>query len=200
MNPNAGKKAPKEILQNIAELISDYYIKFPDTTDVTQRVAFGTSGHRGSSLMQSFNEAHIFAITQAVVDYRKEQNITGTLYLGMDTHALSTPAHTTALQVLGANEVSVCYAQNFDYTPTPVISHAILQNPGSDGIVITPSHNPPCDGGFKYNGIDGGPADTDATNWIQEKANEYLANELEGYIISRSMMCSSLIVYKHMIL
>ena len=180
MSPNAGKKAPKEILQNIAELISDYYIKFPDTDDVTQRVAFGTSGHRGSSLTHSFNEAHIFAVTQAVVDYRKKQNITGTLYLAMDTHALSTPAHTTALQVLAANEVKVCYAQNFDYTPTPVISHAILNDRGSDGIVITPSHNPPNDGGFKYNGCDGGPADTDATNWIQEKANEYLANELEG--------------------
>jgi len=180
LNPNAGKKAPKEILQNIAELISDYYIKFPDITDATQRVAFGTSGHRGSSLLKSFNEAHIFAVTQAVVDYRKKQNITGNLYIGMDTHPLSTPAHTTALQVLAANEISVCYAQNFDYTPTPVISHAILNDSRSDGIVITPSHNPPCDGGFKYNGTDGGPADTEATNWIQEKANEYLANELEG--------------------
>jgi len=180
MNINAGKIAPKEILQNIAELISDYYIKFPNMQDATQRVSFGTSGHRGSSLKNSFNEAHIFAVTQAVVDYRKENNITGNLYIGMDTHALSTPAHTTALQVLGANEVNVCYAQNFDYTPTPVISHAILADKGSDGIVITPSHNPPCDGGFKYNGLDGGPADTDVTDWIQNRANEYLSNELEG--------------------
>jgi len=180
MNENAGKIAPKEILENIAKLVSDYYINYPDINDSTQRVSFGTSGHRGSSLKSSFNEAHIFAITQAVVDYRKENNITGNLYIGMDTHALSTPAHTTALQVLGANEVNVCYSQNFDYVPTPVISHAILNDKGSDGIVITPSHNPPCDGGFKYNGIDGGPADTDATTWIQNKANEYLANNLEN--------------------
>jgi len=179
MDQKAGKLAPKEILENIARLVSDYYIKYPDINDGTQRVSFGTSGHRGSSLKNSFNEAHIFAITQAVVDYRRENNITGNLYIGMDTHALSTPAHTTALQVLGANEVNVCYSQNFDYVPTPVISHAILNDKGSDGIVITPSHNPPSDGGFKYNGIDGGPADTDATTWIQNKANEYLANNLE---------------------
>jgi len=182
MNKNAGKVAPKEILQNIAQLISDYYLKFPNTSDTTQKVSFGTSGHRGSSLKASFNEAHISAITQAVVDYRKENNITGKLYLGMDTHALSTPAHTTALQVLGANEVNVSYAQNFDYTPTPVISHAILNDKGSDGIVITPSHNPPCDGGFKYNGLDGGPADTEVTNWIQNRANEYLENNMEGVL------------------
>ena len=180
MNKNAGKVAPKEILQNIAQLISDYYLKFPNTSDTTQKVSFGTSGHRGSSLKASFNEAHISAITQAVVDYRKENNITGNLYIGMDTHALSTPAHTTALQVLGANQVSVCYAKNIDYTPTPVISHAILNDKGSDGIVITPSHNPPCDGGFKYNGCDGGPADTDVTDWIEKQANEYLENDLEG--------------------
>jgi len=180
MNQNAGKKAPKEILENIASLISEYYIKYPDMNDNTQRVSFGTSGHRGSSLKKSFNEAHILAITQAVVDYRKENNITGNLYIGMDTHALSTPAHTTALQVLGANQVSVCYAKNIDYTPTPVISHAILNDKGSDGIVITPSHNPPCDGGFKYNGCDGGPADTDVTDWIEKQANEYLENDLEG--------------------
>ena len=182
MNQNAGKKAPKEILENIAKLISDYYISFPDIQDDTQKVAFGTSGHRGSSLKSSFNEAHIFAVTQAVVDYRKKENITGNLYIGMDTHALSTPAHTTALQVLGANNINVRYAKDFEYTPTPVISHAILNDKGSDGIVITPSHNPPCDGGFKYNGCDGGPADTDVTNWIQEKANEYLKNELEGVL------------------
>lgn len=182
MNQYAGKKAPKEILENIAALISEYYIKYPNVENETQKVAFGTSGHRGSSLKTSFNEAHIFAITQAVVDYRNENNITGTLYIGMDTHALSTPAHTTALQVLGANGVKVCYAKNLEYTPTPVISHAILNDKGSDGIVITPSHNPPCDGGFKYNGVDGGPADTDVTAWIENKANEYLANDLEGVL------------------
>ena len=180
MNKNAGKKAPKEILENIAALISDYYIKYPDTTKASQLVAFGTSGHRGRKIKNSFNEAHIFAVTQALVDYRKENNITGNLYIGMDTHALSTPAHTTTLQVLGANGVNVRYATNFDYTPTPVISHAILKDIGSDGIVITPSHNPPCDGGFKYNGLDGGPADTNVTDWIQNRANQYLKNDLEG--------------------
>ncbi len=180
MNINAGEKAPKEILENIAALISDYYIKYPNIKNKSELVSFGTSGHRGSSLKNSFNESHIFAITQALVDYRIENNILGNLYIGMDTHALSTPAHTTALQVLGANGVNVCYAQNFDYTPTPVISHAILNDIGSDGIVITPSHNPPSDGGFKYNGIDGGPADTDATNWIQKRANKYLENNLDG--------------------
>jgi len=180
MNQNAGKIAPKEILENIAALVSDYYVKYPDINEPSQLVSFGTSGHRGSSLKTSFNEAHIFAVTQAVVDYRKENNITGNLYLGMDTHALSTPAHITALQSLGANGIKVRYAKNFDYTPTPVISHTILNDKGSDGIVITPSHNPPSDGGFKYNGCDGGPADADVTDWIQAKANEYLKNDLEG--------------------
>jgi len=182
IDKNAGKIAPKEILENIAELISCYYTNYPNIKDDSQKIAFGTSGHRGSSLKNSFNEAHILAVTQAVVDYRKVHNITGTLFIGMDTHALSTPAHKTALQVLSANDVEVCYAENFEYTPTPVISHAILNKLGSDGIVITPSHNPPCDGGFKYNGIDGGPADVDITNWIQDKANEYLKNDLQGVI------------------
>ena len=182
MNNNAGKIAPKEILENIADLISSYYTNYPNYEDETQKIAFGTSGHRGSSLKNSFNEAHILAVTQAVVDYRKANNITGTLFIGMDTHALSTPAHKTALQVLAANEIEVCYATNFEYTPTPVISHAILNKKGSDGIVITPSHNPPCDGGFKYNGLDGGPADVDITTWIENKANEYLMNNLEGVI------------------
>ncbi|MEA3497990.1 MAG: phosphoglucomutase, alpha-D-glucose phosphate-specific, partial [Campylobacterota bacterium] len=151
-------------------------------SDETQKISFGTSGHRGSSLKGSFNEAHILAVTQAVIDYRKENNIDGTLFIGMDTHALSTPAHTTALQVLAANDVDVCYSANFEYTPTPVISYAILNHKNSDGIVITPSHNPPSDGGFKYNGVDGGPADIDITNWIQTKANEYLENNLDGVI------------------
>ncbi|MEA3289318.1 MAG: phosphoglucomutase (alpha-D-glucose-1,6-bisphosphate-dependent) [Campylobacterota bacterium] len=182
MNPNAGKKAQKEILENIPNLISKYYTIYPDTNVETQKISFGTSGHRGSSLKGSFNEAHILAVTQAVVDYRKENNINGTLFIGMDTHALSTPAHTTALQVLAANDVEVCYAVDMQYTPTPVISHAILNHKGSDGIVITPSHNPPCDGGFKYNGLNGGPADVDVTNWIETKANEYLQNDLDGVI------------------
>lgn len=179
---NAGQIAPKEILEDIASLISKYYTLYPDTKNPTQKIAFGTSGHRGSSLLKNFNESHILAVTQAVVDYRKEHNINGNLYLGMDTHALSTPAHTTALQVLSANDVQVCYAKNFEYTPTPVISHAILNDKGSDGIIITPSHNPPCDGGFKYNGCDGGPADVDITNWIEQKANFYLENNLEGIV------------------
>lgn len=182
INSNAGKIAPKEILENIADLISCYYTNYPSCKEETQKIAFGTSGHRGSSLKNSFNEAHILAVTQAVVDYRKAHNITGTLFIGMDTHALSTPAHKTALQVLAANDVEVCYAVNFEYTPTPVISHAILNKLGSDGIVITPSHNPPCDGGFKYNGVDGGPADVDITTWIENKANEYLLNDLQGVI------------------
>lgn len=198
MNPNAGKKAPKEILENIADLISQYYLSYPDTNDSTQLISFGTSGHRGSSLKNSFNETHILAVTQAVVDYRKAHNITGELFIGMDTHALSTPAHNTALQVLAANDVDVYYADNFEYTPTPVISHAILNHPGSDGIVITPSHNPPCDGGFKYNGINGGPADGDITNWIQDKANEYLKNDLEGVIylsLEEAVACESIKPY-----
>lgn len=169
MNQNAGKLAPKEILENIPNLISKYYTDYPDTSKEEQLISFGTSGHRGTSLKKSFNEAHILAVTQAVVDYRKENNINGELFIGMDTHALSIPAHNTALQVLAANDVNVYYSINFDYTPTPVISHAILNHQGCDGIVITPSHNPPCDGGFKYNGLDGGPADVDITNWIQIK-------------------------------
>ncbi len=180
MNEYAGKLAPKEILENIPSLVSSYYTKYPNTNDNSQLVSFGTSGHRGNAYKGSFNEAHIFAVTQAVVDYRNENNIDGILFLGMDTHSLSTPAHITALQVLAANGVNVCYAKNFDYTPTPVISHAILNHQGSDGIVITPSHNPPSDGGFKYNGLDGGPADVDITDWIQTKANEYLKNDLVG--------------------
>lgn len=175
----AGKLAPSTILENIPQLVSAYYTKQPNVLDVEQKISFGTSGHRGSSLKGSFNEAHILAVTQAVVEYRKA-NVKGALFIGMDTHALSTPAHITALEVLAANEIEVFYAKDFGYTPTPVISHAILTHPGSDGIVITPSHNPPCDGGFKYNSVDGGPADESITASIQARANEILEQGLKG--------------------
>ncbi len=184
LHPLAGKLPPQENLENIPKLISDYFLLTPDPHIEDQRVSFGTSGHRGCSLKKSFNENHILAITQAVCDYRKKENITGTLFIGIDTHALSYPAQLTALRVLSANDVDVCIAQDDGYTPTPVISHTILtQNRNSnkkcDGIVITPSHNPPSDGGFKYNPPNGGPADTDITNWIQDRANLYLENELK---------------------
>jgi phosphoglucomutase len=185
IHPLAGKPAPQSMLVNVAELISAYYTLQPDVTEQTQRVTFGTSGHRGNSLLRSFNQAHILAVTQAVCDYRKVAGIHGTLFLGMDTHALSWPAQMTALQVLAANGVDVCIAADFDYTPTPVISHAILthnQNGENecDGIVITPSHNPPTDGGFKYNPPHGGPADTDVTGVIETRANVYLEDSLNG--------------------
>ncbi len=179
VHPLAGKLAPKSILVNVPELISAYFTERPDMNIDAQQVAFGTSGHRGSSLKRSFNEPHILAITQAVCEYRKKAGIEGTLFMGMDTHALSWPAQLTALQVLAANKVEVCIARDSGYTPTPVISHAILtHNQGTgarcDGIVITPSHNPPTDGGFKYNPPHGGPADTDVTDWIQDRANAIL--------------------------
>ena len=184
LHPNAGKLAPKSVLINIPELISDYYTKIPDAKNPEQRVSFGTSGHRGSSLLKSFNEMHILAVTQAVCEYRKEAGIEGTLFMGMDTHALSYPAQLTALQVLSANGVSVSIAKDFGYTPTPVISHAILTHNTQgqtlcDGIVITPSHNPPSDGGFKYNPPHGGPADTDVTDAIEARANEIMENNLK---------------------
>ncbi|MGB5506246.1 MAG: phosphoglucomutase (alpha-D-glucose-1,6-bisphosphate-dependent), partial [Sulfurovum sp.] len=183
LHPYAGKLAPRSVLANIPELISDYYTKIPDTQNSAQRISFGTSGHRGSSLSRSFNEMHILAVTQAVCDYRKEAGITGALFMGMDTHALSYPAQLSALEVLAANEVTVYIAKDLGYTPTPVISHAILtHNVDSsvlcDGIVITPSHNPPTDGGFKYNPPHGGPADTDVTDWIEARANTLMENEL----------------------
>ena len=183
INPLAGKPAPKAILVNVAELISAYYTQQPDVAQQSQRVVFGTSGHRGSSLFRSFNEAHIQAITQAVCDYRRETDINGTLFMGIDTHALSWPAQLTALQVLVANKVDVCIAADFHYTPTPVISHAILTHNRNgekkcDGIVITPSHNPPTDGGFKYNPPHGGPAGTDATGMIEASANAILEDKL----------------------
>ncbi|MDY0115973.1 MAG: phosphoglucomutase (alpha-D-glucose-1,6-bisphosphate-dependent) [Sulfurimonadaceae bacterium] len=185
IHPNAGKLAPKSILVNVAELVSLYYTQKPDTTNKSQLVSFGTSGHRGSSLLHSFNEDHILAITQAVCEYRAKNNINGTLFLGIDTHALSHPAQLTALQVLAANGADVAIAKDGGYTPTPAISHAILiHNKTSknlcDGIVITPSHNPPSDGGFKYNPPHGGPADTDVTSIIEKRANELLQNNLSG--------------------
>lgn len=183
-HPNAGKLAPKSILVNVPELISAYYTKLPDINNDAQRISFGTSGHRGSSLQNSFNETHILAVTQAVCDYRKKLGINGYLFMGMDSHALSYPAQLTALQVLSANGVNVYIAKDFAYTPTPVISHAILthnknENSLCDGIIITPSHNPPSDGGFKYNPPHGGPADTDVTDWIQDRANEIMQNDLK---------------------
>ncbi|MFI0434776.1 MAG: phosphoglucomutase (alpha-D-glucose-1,6-bisphosphate-dependent) [Parachlamydiaceae bacterium] len=185
LSPLAGKPAPQSILVNIPKLVTAYYAQTPDVSVLSQRVKFGTSGHRGSSFDCSFNESHILAITQAICDYRKEHNIEGPLFLGIDPHALSFPAYATALEVLAANEVNVMLAQGDEYTPTPVISHAILnynrgrKNRFADGIVITPSHNPPDEGGFKYNTSNGGPADPAATDWIEAKANQYIRNGLK---------------------
>ena len=182
----AGKPAPKGILVNVPQLVTAYYTGVPDPQVPAQRVMFGTSGHRGSSFKLAFNEGHILAITQAICLYRTSKNIAGPLFLGIDTHALSIPACATALEVLAANAVEVMLAEGDEYTPTPVISHAILAyNRGrtdglADGIVITPSHNPPHDGGFKYNPPQGGPADTTVTGWIEAKANELLQARLAG--------------------
>src|SRR5476651_1595666 len=181
ISPLAGKPAPKSMLVDLARLERDYYERKPDVSDVNQLVSFGTSGHRGTSLNGTFTEAHILAITQAICDYRNSQNINGPLQMGKDTHALSSPAQRTALEVLAANGVETVIQKNDGVTPTPVISRAIIvHNRGrktglADGIVITPSHNPPEDGGFKYNPPNGGPADTDVTKWVQSKANELLA-------------------------
>lgn len=180
LHPNAGKPVSKNDLTDIAELISLYYEIHPDVENPDQKVAFGTSGHRGSSLKDNFTEAHIKAISQAICEYRKSEGTTGPLFIGKDTHALSTPAEKTALQIFAANGVTVHIDQDGGYTPTPVISHAILTcNAGkdsglADGVVITPSHNPPDNGGFKYNPTNGGPADTDATSWIANRANDLL--------------------------
>ncbi len=182
----AGKKAPKELLTDIPKLVSAYYAIHPNPDNTEQAVSFGTSGHRGKSIKGSFNEDHVLAISQAIAEYRKSKGYSGPLFLGMDTHALSTPAHISAIEVFSANEVTVRIAKDAAYTPTPVISHAILSyNSGrdnglADGIVITPSHNPPEDGGFKYNPPDGGPADTSVTKIIQDRANEILKNGLKG--------------------
>ncbi|MBX3073018.1 phosphoglucomutase (alpha-D-glucose-1,6-bisphosphate-dependent) [Candidatus Obscuribacterales bacterium] len=185
LSPFAGKPVQPDMLVNVPKLITSYYEDKPDVSEPTERVAFGTSGHRGSAFKRAFNEDHILAITQAICLYRKEQGYTGPLYLGIDTHALSEPAFASALSVLAANDVNVMIDSAGGYTPTPAISLAILNyNKGkksglADGIVITPSHNPPEDGGFKYNPPSGGPADTNITGWIEKKANEFLANGLK---------------------
>src|ERR1700683_2131335 len=186
VSPLAGTPADQSVLLNVPRLITAYYAELPDPSVPAQRVAFGTSGHRGSSLQRAFNERHILAISQAICLYRKQQQIDGPLFLGLDTHALSVPALTSALEVLAANGVDVMLAEGDEYTPTPVISHAILTyNRGrktglADGIVITPSHNPPTDGGFKYNPPNGGPAEADITGWIEARANEFLEAGLNG--------------------
>ena len=180
ISPLAGKPAPKEMLVDVARLEREYYARGPDVSDPTQLVSFGTSGHRGSALRGSFNEAHILATTQAICDYRRGQGIDGPLYMGKDTHALSGPAQRTALEVLAANGAETVIQKDDGVTPTPVISWRILvENRGrrerlADGIVVTPSHNPPEDGGFKYNPPNGGPADTDVTGWVQDRANALL--------------------------
>src|SRR5213593_1409605 len=185
ISPIAGKPAEPPLLINVPRLVTAYYTGRPDPSVPAQRVAFGTSGHRGSALDNAFNEAHILTITQAICLYRKQQGIDGPLYIGIDTHALSEPAFASALEVLAANGVDVMVDANNGYTPTPVISHAILtHNRGrtsglADGIVVTPSHNPPEDGGFKYDPPSGGPADSATTKWIQDKANELIAAGLK---------------------
>jgi phosphoglucomutase len=184
----AGKPAPRDILVYLPELVAAYYTGKPDVSIPEQQVAFGTSGHRGSSFNTAFNEDHILAVTQALVEYRREQNITGPVFIGIDTHALSVPARDTALEVLAAHGVHALVQTGNGFTPTPAVSHAILTyNKGrtsglSDGIVITPSHNPPADGGFKYNPTNGGPADTNVTKKIQDRANEILRNGLKDVL------------------
>jgi phosphoglucomutase len=186
VDPNAGKRLDKSMLVDIQRLIAAYYNDKPDMSVPAQRVAFGTSGHRGSSFDRAFNESHILAISQAICEYRAQQGVTGPLYLGIDTHALSAPASASALEVLAANGVTVMIAAGDEFTPTPAVSHAILtynrerKDGLADGIVITPSHNPPRDGGFKYNPPHGGPADTDATGAIQARANALLEAGLAG--------------------
>ena len=186
LSPLAGKPAPAQLLVDIARLVTAYYSGQPDAAIATQRVAFGTSGHRGSSFELSFNEWHVLAISQAICLYRQTQGINGPLFVGIDTHALSTPAGASALEVFAANGVETMIAADDEYTPTPAISHAIIcYNRGrttglADGVVITPSHNPPQSGGYKYNPPNGGPADTDVTKWIEAKANELLAARLAG--------------------
>jgi len=185
-DPRAGQPAATEDLVDVAKLVTAYYALHPDPGDRMQRVSFGTSGHRGSAFTATFNEDHILATTQAICEYRAGQGISGPLYLGADTHALSEPAQVSALEVLAANEVRVMVDARGGYTPTPAVSRAILAHnaagtgPRADGIVVTPSHNPPPDGGFKYNPPDGGPAGTDITRQIQDRANELLADGLKG--------------------
>src|SRR5262245_1133393 len=186
ISPLAGRQAPPEMLVDVARLEREYYERQPDLGDTSQLVVFGTSGHRGSSLRGSFNESHVLAITQAICDYRRSQDTSGPLFMGKDTHALSGPAQRTALEVLAANGVDIVIQRNDDVTPTPVISRAILVHNRdraaalADGIVITPSHNPPEDGGFKYNPTSGGGADTAVTRWVQDRANELLRGKNVG--------------------
>jgi phosphoglucomutase len=186
VNPLAGKPAPASVLVDVPRLITAYYAEKPDAGIAAQRVAFGTSGHRGTSFDIGFNENHVLAITQAICEYRKGKDVGGPLFIGFDTHALSAPAYASALEVLAANGVEVMISEGGEYTPTPAVSHAILSFNKSrstglaDGIVITPSHNPPDSGGFKYNPTNGGPADTDVTRWIENRANELLLSGLKG--------------------
>ena len=186
VSPLAGQPAGASSLIDVSALVAAYYAQRPDPSVPGQRIAFGTSGHRGSSLDTTFNEWHIYAIAQAICLYRAAHQIDGPMFLGMDTHALSRPALTSALEVLAANGVDVMLAANDEYTPTPAVSHAILvynrdrARGLADGIVITPSHNPPRDGGFKYNATNGGPAEPAVTRWIEDKANDLLTNKLQG--------------------
>ncbi len=185
VHPLAGQPAPSNVLVDVAKLIAAYYDDKPDPEEPSHRVSFGTSGHRGSSFRFTFNEEHILATTQAICDYRVAEGIDGPLYVGVDTHALSEPAARTALEVLAANGVETCIAQEGHFTPTPAVSFAILAHnrnnaSDADGIVVTPSHNPPEDGGFKYNPPNGGPADTEVTSWIERRANQLLAAGLKG--------------------
>ena len=187
-HPLAGKPAPRSILVNVPRLVRSYYTLEPRPNDPSERVSFGTSGHRGSAMRRSFNEAHIVAISEAICAYRKQADITGPLFLGVDTHALSDPAAATALEVLAANGVDVFVDAAHGYTPTPAVSFAIINhNRGrssgfADGIVVTPSHNPPEDGGFKYNPPHGGPADSDVTAWIQQRANARLQEGMQDVL------------------
>ncbi len=206
VHPLAGQVVPQECLTDIAELISLYYETQPDVNDPLQKVAFGTSGHRGTSLNASFTEDHIMAISQAICDYREKEGITGPLFVGKDTHALSTPAEKTALQVFAANGVTVMIDQDGGYTPTPVISHAILTyNDGrtdgfADGVVITPSHNPPDNGGFKYNPPSAGPAGSDITGWIADRANDLLAEdneEVESMYFADALAAETTVAYDY---
>ena len=186
LSPLAGQLATSLPLLDVSKLLNDYFAMRPDPAVSTQRVAFGTSGHRGSSFRSSFNEWHVLAITQAICDYRRDRGITGPVFLAIDTHALSAPASDSALEVLAANGVDVMIAADDEFTPTPVLSHAILTyNRGrtsglADGLVMSPSHNPPDNGGYKYNPPNGGPADTDVTRWVENRANDYLASKLAG--------------------
>src|SRR5262245_6147181 len=186
VSPFAGKPAEPSMLVNVPKLVTAYYTEIPDPFLPSQRVSFGTSGHRGSAFEKAFNENHILSITQAICLFRQQQKIDGPLFLGIDTHALSAPAFASAMEVLAANGIEVMISKKDEYTPTPAVSHAILTyNRGrktglADGIVVTPSHNPPDDGGFKYNPPNGGPADTDVTKWIESHANEILKKDLQG--------------------